>query len=326
MLKPQDAFSEAAREDCDDYYKRTLITRLNDLSTGQILLVMQRLHDDDLTGRILRRKEDWHHLCLPAIAPKADSYAIGASAVHEVKAGDLLHVDRFSEQALSERRKIMGTADFSAQYLQDPAPADARLFARSWFKRYVSPPQTGTVVQSWDTALKGGPDNDYSVCVTARLSERGVYILDVYRGQISYIDLLAKAEEQAACWRPDVLLIEDAASGPAIYEALIRSQRYRGPTPLLVPVAGGPGKEVRAASITPAVEAGDVCLPDAAPWLEDFLDEVTRFPGKPNDQVDAFVQLMAWRNQSFYPVADPHGVTRVSPWINVAAPGPFDQY
>ena len=92
-LKAADAQSESARRSLNEWYATTLTSRLNDKRTGAIILVMQRLHEDDLAGRLLR-DEGWHHLCLPAIAEQDQEIPIGPNAVYRRRKDEVLHPAR----------------------------------------------------------------------------------------------------------------------------------------------------------------------------------------------------------------------------------------
>jgi len=96
-LKPEEAMSEAARKRVIDWYGGTLVSRLNDKENGPIIVVMQRLHEDDLAGHLLRQG-GWRHLDLPAIAVEDSIIPIGHGKVINRRCGDLLHPER-------ERRK-----------------------------------------------------------------------------------------------------------------------------------------------------------------------------------------------------------------------------
>jgi hypothetical protein len=93
-IKPQDAYSDTKRAAANDWFATTLLSRLDDKRTGAIIVVMQRLHADDLTGKLLRGSDDWTVLSLPAIAEHDERIQIGGNSYHFRKAGDLLHPER----------------------------------------------------------------------------------------------------------------------------------------------------------------------------------------------------------------------------------------
>lgn len=91
--KPADAYSDTQREKLIDWYRNTLLSRLNNKNTGAIVVVMQRVHADDLAAHLME-EGGWVHLDLPAIAEEDQDIAIGDGRVHSRKAGDVLHPDR----------------------------------------------------------------------------------------------------------------------------------------------------------------------------------------------------------------------------------------
>lgn len=294
-MKPSDGNSEPARRKVTDFYSQTLVSRLNDPKRGAIVLVMQRLHEDDLTGRLLEEGR-WHHLCLPARADERRRVAVGPNAYHIMRRGDLLEPVRCGHNELVDLQRRMGSAVFSAQYLQAPVPATGQVFRREWLKfQDIMPSKSegGQIVQSWDTATKAGIFSDYSCCVTALVQGNRIYVFDVYRERLEFPQLRAAVIRMALHWKADVLLIEDRASG----EQLLQSLRNDPPryVPTAIPRGATTDKESRAAGQTHRVEAGDLILPRDAPWLGGFMHEVLAFPnGRYDDQVDALVHLLGW--------------------------------
>lgn len=148
--------SEPGRNRVTDWFGGTLVSRLNDKDTGRIIVVMQRLHEDDLAGHLLQAR-GWHHLDLPAIAVEDSDIAIGSNRVFRRRAGDLLHPRRESKSVLERIKAEIGSLQFSAQYQQRPVPLEGNLIKRDWLRWYVQLPGAGAdyVVQSWDTAMGG---------------------------------------------------------------------------------------------------------------------------------------------------------------------------
>jgi predicted phage terminase large subunit-like protein len=299
-MKSGDAHSEAARKRVIDFFSGTATSRLNDRKRGGIVIVMQRLHEEDLSGHLLATG-GWKHLCLPAIALEDQRLQLGANRFYERIAGVPLQPKREDTASLLRQKREMGSAEFSAQYLQEPIPASGVIFKRSWLKYYDFEPKAqegDRIVQSWDTASKDGVLNDFSVCVTARVRRNTIYVLDVYRAKLRFPRLKAKTIELARLHKAKVLLIEDAASGAQLLQVL----RDEAPAGVPTPIARKPtaDKQTRAVGQTHRVEAGDLLLPKEAPWLSGFLKELLGFPNtRFVDQVDALVHLMAWSRSSF---------------------------
>jgi predicted phage terminase large subunit-like protein len=190
-------------------------------------------------------------------------------------------------------RQVMGEYTFASQYQQNPMPKDGFLVKRAWFKAYVpgEQPNSNWVVQSWDTASKTGVLNDYSVCTTWLVHNRNYYLVDVFRKRLNYPDLKRAIPELAQRFNARAVVIEDKASGTAVIQdlreaGLFSVKAYEPPT--------GTDKVMRLHLQTPVIENGRVYLPTSAPWLADFLAEVTGFPGsKYDDQVDSMTQALA---------------------------------
>jgi hypothetical protein len=167
-LKASGAQSEKARRAVNEWYGTTLLSRLDNKEAGAIILVMQRLHEDDLAGKLLREGR-WRHLDLPAIAEEDAEITIAPNIVYRRKNGDVLHPEREPLRVLEEMKREMGSLAFSAQYLQRPVPFGGNLVKRSSIKWYETAPERGdgrTVVKSWDVASTTSNMSDYSVCTT----------------------------------------------------------------------------------------------------------------------------------------------------------------
>ena len=146
-LKPQDAQSQSARDSLKQWYSNTLLSRLDHKTEGSIVVVMQRLHPDDLVGHLLEQ-DGWKHLNLPAIAEEDSSIRLSATRSFHRQAGGLLHPERESQVALDELKASMGTMEFSAQYQQAPVPIGGNLIKWSWFKFYDQPPALSSSLPS----------------------------------------------------------------------------------------------------------------------------------------------------------------------------------
>jgi predicted phage terminase large subunit-like protein len=309
-IKADDAMSAALRARVKEWTTSTLFSRLNDKRSGAIILVMQRLHEDDLAGQFLDAG-GWEHLNLPAIALEDQDIPLTGGRGHRRLAGEVLHPEREPLETLEQIRLEVGSHIFSAQYQQAPVPAGGTLVKSDWFRRYETPPKKGPgdfIVQSWDTASKDGVLNDYSVCITALVRRDTVAVLDVFRRQLNFPDLLRQVQMQAEWFSPDILLIEDAASGQQLIQ-MLKQNPIRG---VPMPIARKPeaDKETRMSACCPQIERGDLSLPDDADWLAEFEREILAFPnGKRDDQADALSQLLAW-------VRDRPKILSVKAWIS----------
>lgn len=298
-MKPDEAMSQTRRRQVADWYDNTLFSRLDDKQTGVIIVVMQRLHQDDLVGHLIGRDDSWHVLSLPAIAEMDEDILYSTWDWHTRKKGDLLDPEREPKRVLDELKRTLGTFNFSAQYQQQPIPEDGEIIKWEWFQTYeTAPPRYANdrIVQSWDTASKGGELNDYSVCTTWLIKGDQFYLLDLFRKRLNYPELRRAVISQCELFRPNSILIEDKASGLALVQDF-RSGELPG---VGRPIAIEPeqDKVTRAASQSAVIEAGNVWLPAKASWLGDLRSEIVQFPnGRNDDQADSMVQFLKWTRE-----------------------------
>jgi predicted phage terminase large subunit-like protein len=306
-LKPDEALSETQRQAVNDWYDHTLISRLNDKRTGCIILIMQRLHEDDLVGHVVEQ-ESWEWVRLPAIAEKDEIHEIVSPVRTRTvlrRAGEALHPEREPLEVLENLRRTVGEYNFAGQYQQEPSPLGGGMVKAEWFGSYVPGEEPGRfdqVIQSWDTANKSTELNDYSVCTTWGQKSRKIYLLDVLRRRLDYPDLKRAVREQAERFHPTNVLVEDKASGTQLIQELIRDGVY-GVTRYEPTM----DKVMRLHSITSTIENGFVYLPTESDWLAAYVHELTTFPsGKHDDQTDSTSQALDWLKQGthLYSVLD----------------------
>jgi predicted phage terminase large subunit-like protein len=294
-LKAEDANSELARKRVIDWYGGTLVSRLNDKENGPIVVVMQRLHEDDLAGHLIQQV-GWHLLELPAIAVADANIPIGQHQYFTRRVGDVLHPARESKEVLDGIKAEIGSLMFSAQYQQRPVPLEGNLIRREWLRQYDHLPPRGPrslVVQSWDTASMIGDGNDYSVCTTWLVNGSDYYLVEVFRARLQYPDLRRKVASLAAQHAAATILIEDAGPGMLLLQDLQRDTPEGMTRPIGIKPEGC--KADRMAAQSAKIEAGHVHLPKEAGWLDDFLLEVLAFPkGRHDDQIDSFSQFLIW--------------------------------
>lgn len=165
------------------------------------------------------------------------------------------------------------------------------MIKRNWIRRYTEYPSSDRgrfIIQSWDTAAKGGPDNDWSVCTTwLSTNDCQWYLLDVWRQQVDYPTLKDKVEEFAKQWGANLVLIEE--SGTAI--GLLQELAYR--VPGLTGIKPDKDKITRMSLASPIFRAGQVHFPESAAWLPELEAELFAFPsGRHDDQVDSISQAL----------------------------------
>ncbi len=269
-----DSYSEPARQKVKSFFRQTLLSRLNNPSQGRIVLVMQRLHEDDLSGDLLEQG-GWRHLKLQARATEDAKIEIGPNLFHQIRVGDYLHPNLLLPLWLETQKRDMGSAAHEAQYQQQPLPAEGNMIKREWL-RYadVPPPRAaGQVTLSLDTAVKDDPANDYSACTVWLEADGKHHLIHVWREQVNFPTLHRKVQELIGVFRPNAVLIEDAGSGSSLAQVL------HGQGVPAVPRKAKDTKRVRLASISTYLELGLVVLPRDAPWLAEFEAELLGFPG-----------------------------------------------
>jgi predicted phage terminase large subunit-like protein len=287
-LNPKKAASPVELKNAADWMDRTLSTRKVDKAITPTILIMQRLAQDDCTGMMLGKKgKALKHICLPA----DDDWPISPPELAERyrDQGGLLDPVRLGRAVLDEAKIDLGSFGYAGQFGQQPRPTEGGLFKLEWWQRYRFIKDPGYIVQSWDTAFKKTKDAAYSVCETWREGRDGYYLIDVWRQKVEYPELKRAVLDQYNKHAPDVVLIEDKASGQSVVQELRRDTRV--PLVAITPKSGD--KEMRAETVAPLVEAGKCFIPEDGAWVAEFLDELTFFPNaKYKDQVDAFSQAM----------------------------------
>jgi predicted phage terminase large subunit-like protein len=294
-LKPEEALSDTRRKAVNDWYDHTLYSRLNDKRNGCIVLIMQRLHEDDLVGHVLGQ-EKWKVVRFPAIAEEDENYVVpslwGERRISR-RAGEPLHAEREPLPVLERLRETLGEYNFAGQYQQTPAPLGGGLVKAEWFKTYTPtdcPGKFDQIFQSWDTANKPTQLSDYSVGTTWGVKDRHLYLLNVYRKRIGYPELKRAVREQAEMFGAKTVLIEDKASGTQLIQELLNERLYA-----VKRYAPRMDKVMRLHSVTGMIENGFVHVPDKSAWLSEYLHELSTFPrSKQDDQTDSTSQALDW--------------------------------
>jgi predicted phage terminase large subunit-like protein len=316
-LKPDDAYSDAKRNAANEWFKNTLLSRLDDKRTGAIVIVMQRVHMDDLTGFVTSQSDEWEVLSLPAIAEVEEIIPISDTEVHRRCVGDALSPEREPLSVLENLKAQLGSDAFSAQYQQMPVPPGGAMIKRDWIKRFVELPvqrERSLILQSWDTASKGGPENDFSVCTTWFISrDRRWYLIDVWRKRVDYPELKAAVRILASEHAANRVLVEDAGAGTSLVQELL------GDVDGILAVKPDRDKITRLSVVSAKFESGLVFLPERAAWLADFEAELFAFPGsRHDDQCDSVSQALTDDNCGLPMVISPEALaaSRIRrPWV-----------
>ncbi len=285
------ADSPTIRQNIWDWYTSTLYTRL--APGGGVIVMLTKWHTDDLAGRLLEAEragegDHWKVINFPAIAEQ-DEYWNGKLMR---KAGDALHPERYPLEQLLAIKQAIGSRDWAALYQQHPVPDGGAIFRAEWLRFWLPKdlPNFDLLLSSWDMTFKEGKDNDFVVGQVWGRAGANFYLLDQVRGRWGFTETLHNFQRLAQKW-PMVRrhLIEDKANGPAVIDTL------RNTVAGIIPVEPCGSKVARAHAVTTYFEAGNVLIPhpSIAPWVNDFMAELTTFPSAAHDdQVDAATQAV----------------------------------
>tara|TARA_Y100000004_G_scaffold46437_1_gene50953 strand:+ start:318 stop:1784 length:1467 start_codon:yes stop_codon:yes gene_type:complete len=314
-LKPKDAYSDAVRSKINNQMTDTFLSRLAHKKVP-IIIVMQRVHEDDMTGFLLNggTGEKWHHLCLPCeITDETKQYntsefPYGIPIEYNIPNGALWEY-KHSLNDLEEMRKS-DPYTTAAQYDQRPSPLGGGIFKDEWFKYYPSNvlPKLEFRFITGDTAQKTKEHNDRSAFGCWGVADNKLYLLDVVKGKWESPELRQTLREfyykhrnhSAPTGQLRFVYIEDKSSGTD----LIQSLEDEMP---IFPVQRNVDKVTRAMDTVPYMASGKVYLPENADWLSDFKEEVRKFTPlmthKFDDQVDMLMDgvkmgLMPYANEA----------------------------
>lgn len=282
----EEAESQTIRNATWNWYTSTAYTRL--APGGGVLIIQTRWHSDDLSGRIERTMleengEEWEIVRYPAIAREDEPFR---------KAGEPLHPERYSLEALRRIEKAVGPRTWNALYQQNPVPDEGAYFTRDMVRYYEKTPEVLAVFNTWDLAIGQKQQNDWTVGLQWGVDPNDdIYLLALIRGRF---DSKAIVENMLNLWKRDPRTeacgIEEGqikmAIGPYLEQRVAERRVYNFHQVPLKP--GRQDKMARARTIQGRMEQGKVFLPKDAEWLEKFMDELTAFPfGRNDDQVDA---------------------------------------
>jgi predicted phage terminase large subunit-like protein len=296
---PKEADSPTYRDSAWDWWESVASTRL--APGAPVVLIMTRWHEDDLAGRLIREEPGtWRVLNIPAQADHRPDNGETDPLGREPGEYMVSARGRTDEQWESIRTE-RGSRVWSALYQGRPSPGEGLIFNRDWWKFYSTPQWIedddgarialtfDEVVMSWDMAFKDTDSSDFVVGQVWGRRGADAYLLDQVRGRFSFVETCTRVRSMATRW-PDASakLVEDKANGPAVISSLGRTVSG------IIAVNPEGSKVARASAISPFIEAGNVYLPDFAPWVGEFVDEHASFPlSTHDDQVDAMSQALS---------------------------------
>jgi predicted phage terminase large subunit-like protein len=320
----EEAESDAVRESTCTWWFETMSTRGNDPERVAKVIVMQRVHEKDLTAQCLERG-GYDHLCLPmeyeSDHPTLSSTALGFKDPRKDE-GALLWPGRFTAKALADLKTSLGEYGTAGQLQQRPTPRGGGMFKKEHLKLWPADkelPGLLFVLQSYDTAFTDKTTNDPCAAISLGVFElngkRRLLLMDAWSDWLRYSALRRRvvkdwgtryggdAKQRVPPRRPDALLVENKSSGISIiqdlHEASIPAQKYN---------PGDADKTARAERVMPLYEMGVLYVPETkqakpgarwietfATWAQPFVTQLTKFaPGVSghDDYVDTLTQAL----------------------------------
>jgi predicted phage terminase large subunit-like protein len=285
-IDPTRAASEVERVTANKYFDETLSTRLNSPDIGFFIVVMQRLHELDLTGHILEQDPDsWKHICIPAeISPD-----VKPEVLRKYYTDGLFFPQRFSEKVLGHYKIVLGSYGYAGQLQQTPSPAGGGIW-KKWLnivpdKDFPDRNRLEKYGTDWDLAYTEKEENSASAYITS-----GQYEGKMYIDKIGYVNHEFPKLLKFMAVIPEPHYIEGMASGKSAKQTLTSM----GISAIEVPVTGG-DKTARANMATPFAEAGMVCIREslADMMYHDINQGILIFPnGRHDDLADTLSQAI----------------------------------
>lgn len=279
--------SEVEIENAIGWWTKSMYSRLNNQKTGLRLVVMQRLHENDVTGYLLETKAKYRHICLPATT---ESEIKPKKLISNYKNG-LLFPNRFDENVLSEAKKTLGSLEYTGQYLQSPAPTGGTVFKKEWLGQKFNPLEIkATRYFTVDTAY-GKAESDNSATLCFAIDNNNLYLFNYFKANLDFpkfCKALPNFVLSNSYTNKSKVYIEPKATGISTVQQL----RITTDLNVIEDKAPSDSKETRASAISPKVESGRVFFAEGVNW-DDFINELLLFPnGKNDDMLDTFVMAL----------------------------------
>ena len=298
-------------EDTTFWWEKRMSSRLNDMRTGTMVGVMQRVHQQDLSARVLESGE-WEHLCLPNEWDGVSRETSLGSYDPRTRVGQLLFPARFDEEATSAQKRLLGAEHYASQYQQAPIPPGGQMLKTEWIRYYDGLPSLTTEwLQSWDLTFGGDTGSSYVVGQVWCRQGSDIYLVDQVRRRMTFTEILVAIRSLSKKWpQATTKLIERAAAGSPAIDTL------KGELTGIIAIKPQGSKESRFQSVTPLFESGNVLFPspNRHTWVADLERELLSFPASDNDdQVDALSQaLNRMQKRSYTPSAvDIQGILQI---------------
>lgn len=300
-IKPMDTGYDSARDSVNEWFRSTLVSRLDKPAQGSIILVMQRLHANDLSGFLLETGE-YKHICLPAIATADITYQL-PHGTYVRKVGEALSPKLQPVSVLDSLKRLQGPSCFSAQYQQEPFASDGELIKPDYIQLYDGRiPESASILVSCDPAISTAEGNDYSAVVTCAYFNDMYCIIDVFRDRLELVDLVDRIAQIYRRYNAPQLLIEKQSVGISLIDMLRRQKVWA------IPFAPIGSKEERVQRNLEPFISKRFFVSSHMPLLVDYQRELLSFPkGKHDDMVDATIQIFEHCRMNWLPP----GITEV---------------
>jgi predicted phage terminase large subunit-like protein len=308
-----EANSAASRKTVREWWKGTMSSRSMDPKTVRKIVIMQRLHEEDLCGMLLEQ-DNWESLILPTEYDGKRSKTSVQWEDPRKQRGELLWPARLGKGELAEAKKELGSKQFVGQHQQRPAPEGGKIIKREWWRYWkVRPTEWDILITSWDLNVEEGENNAFTVGQAWAKRGPDYFLLGQVREQCGFNRQLVMFDSFHGHSFPNTngKVVEKKANGAPLIASV--KKRHSG----VIPWDPKGSKEARAEAISPIVEAGNVYLPDPEqyPWVEDYLYEWGVFPnGKYADQVDTTTQAIIYLEARAPVMFNPVSMTKSSAW------------
>ncbi len=303
-INPKKSASEVELRNCKEWWSRTMSTRLSNPKVGLKIIVMQRLHEEDLTGHLLDNNGDeYEHICLPGELTDG----VRPLSMREYYDEDgLFDPVRYDREVLDSYKASLGSMGYAGQILQSPAPMEGNMIKRSWYQRFTMSELEQMATKSgkplvWNFTFDGAytkdKQNDPSAMLAYAMFDGNMYIRGAMEVWMEMPELLE--------WMPEYVKANGYTTASRIYvepkaNGLSTVQMLKKNTHLNVIIDKPPttDKVARVNTCSPFIEARRVYLLQDGEWVEGFINETSMFPNAKNDgRVDCFTMAIDKTNE-----------------------------
>jgi len=281
-----------------NWFKTTLLSRINDKKSGVVIVVMQRLHENDLSGYLLKEQGDmWYHISIPMVAEKKTIIGFKNKEYITLAPGDVMHSSRDSVTEVDRLKSEIGSRVFSAQYQQKPWLESSNYILSNMIKYYDNVPDIlDYSCISVDCAIGSKENNDYSVIAYIASKDGISYVLDIVRCKLEYSLLRDELINAIKIRSPNFVIIENRAHGSAMIQEISKIGLNN-----IITINPKINKVARFHALAVAIEAGHLLFPKKATFLDELIAEIVQFPNATHDdQVDALSQYLNWTRDDMF--------------------------